>query len=117
MTLSVRSLIPLVLLAACAPTYAYSPAGSTQPPARDVHCEIEVLTSQPLRAYREIGTFDHTRGEDLVSASELRATLGQEACKAGADALLVQTASSYRRAVAIVWVDPPAPVTPTASAP
>jgi hypothetical protein len=85
----------------------FSPTGANVYPAKKSPCGLEILMSTPARTFDEIGVFD-INGGDLDTLDKLRASVTDDACRVGADAVVASANGQgyYIKALAIRYRSP-----------
>ena len=77
--------------AGCAPaTYAWTPATNKPVSPKPDNCAVDVVTSQPTKAYEEVGTLKHYNGTPPKNADGFKKAVSKQVCQAGADAVIAQ---------------------------
>jgi hypothetical protein len=78
-------------LAGCmSATYAWTPASNKPVSPKPDNCAVEVVTSQPQKAYEEIGTLKHYNGTPPKNTDGFKKAVAKQVCQAGADAVIAQ---------------------------
>ncbi len=88
------SLLGAIALAGCV-SASYIPTGAAYPP-RSIDCAIEVFSAgPPARQYEELGVLEAEGNFWKADLEDVLPKLKEEACVAGGDALILQSASRY----------------------
>ncbi len=103
---------------ACVPLHShrsFSATSAQRYEPRPDDCALDAFVTVPNRPFQEIGVFDvGNDGHDRATTLDLlRAMVGPDACRAGADGLIASANGYglYIKAVAFRWIPAPAPGT------